>query len=313
MGQFCSALCGSNPCYVSIALKQPHGPYFGWMDNIMNQDVLKEEPDIHTWIQMVLGRHTWTNQLLYNDEEPTNIPIHSFPHHKGHTKGILLWNSEKIGWLVHSVPKYPEPLQLRKPFVVPIIAENQLLYGQSFCYVEMPIVSYHKILLAVYEMESSIYYTSLEPEHVTGRPNEQTVCENELYPNIFHLSKSSHWKKELYNDYLVERMGGKILAQTWMKPGLPSTKGVKNIKMLQLGDQEEYKTTQDHSKFCISMDARHPWVFIGDINRMESQTRRGGGGILIEDKNMWRALNRVIISYSEEDVENPNRVPTGCW
>jgi hypothetical protein len=56
------------------------------------------------------------------------------------------------------------------------------------------------------------------------------------------------------------------------------------------------------------MNCRHPWLFIGDINRMDSQFKRGGGGMLIEDKNLWKSVNRMIQNYTE-DVENPNKNP----
>ena len=307
MGQICS-LCGTDPYYVSIAMKQPHGTMCGWMDTNLRQNELRED-HIQTWIHMVCSRHTWNHQILYNDEEPDNIPEHSFPKRKGHTKGIVLWNSRTIGWLVHSVPKYPETIRLESPFMIPNISEPQLIYGQSFCYVEMNMSHYDNIISAIQNMESSIYYTTLPSETFLKRTlKENQVIEFELYPNVFHVSKSSVWDKELYQDYLAVRMNGPILVQTWMKNGLPSTPQVKNIKMMKLGEHEEYKTSQDHSKFAISMNCRHPWLFIGDINRMDSQFKRGGGGMLIEDKKLWQAVHRMVQNYTE-DIENPNRSP----
>jgi deoxyribonuclease-2 len=102
-------------------------------------------------------------------------------------------------------------------------------------------------------------------------------------------------------------MNSKILCQTWMKPGLDSKEYTKNIRNIKWNDEINYITSQDHSKYAISMNNSDKKVFIGDINRMESQYRRGGGGIIIKNNNLWNCFNKIIISYNEL-ILNPNNL-----
>ena len=77
------------------------------------------------------------------------------------------------------------------------------------------------------------------------------------------------------------------------------------MKNIQWPDGIEYSMSNDHSKYAVSMDSEHPWVFIGDINRMESQYRRGGGGILIKNIELWKRMNEILLSYTDI-LPNPN-------
>jgi hypothetical protein len=57
---------------------------------------------------------------------------------------------------------------------------------------------------------------------------------------------------------------------------------------------------QDHSKWGISTDAAAApnIVCIGDINRMTSQRKRGGGAVCILASNLWTALNTAITAHN---------------
>jgi deoxyribonuclease-2 len=301
-----------NIIYYSIALKKPDGKIYSYYDNELNNNSLLIKDNINEWIHDVYTKkkNKWLYQLLYNDEILDNI-IDNIPdnkifflNRKGHNKGILLWNNEKIGWLIHSIPKYPNKIKLDKEFKIEDIDEGQLIYGQSFVYIELDIKELNNILMQLKIMESNVYYTNYDKYNKIENP-ANIINELTLDDNIFHISKSSKWNKDLYDDYIRIFINSKILCQTWMKPGLDSTEHTKNIRNIKWDDNIHYITSQDHSKYAISMDKNKPWIFIGDINRMESQYRRGGGGLLIKDKNLWTAFNKIIVNYNELIV-NPN-------
>jgi hypothetical protein len=49
--------------------------------------------------------------------------------------------------------------------------------------------------------------------------------------------------------------------------------------------------THDHAKWGISTHSN--WVCVGDINRMISQRKRGGGTIAFQNEILWRGLSKT--------------------
>jgi hypothetical protein len=136
------------------------------------------------------------------------------------------------------------------------------------------------------------------------KEDNKIVNVHKMGENIFHLSKNSKWGKDLYEDFICEYISENIMCETWAKPSIPSSPRVKNVKTCRWSDVE-YSSTNDHSKYAVSMNEKNPWVFIGDINRMESQFRRGGGGLLIKNIDLWTRMNEIIVSFTEIH-QNPN-------
>lgn len=58
--------------------------------------------DIQDWIKSKIADSAWDGVLAYNDQ-PSKGNRGSY----GHAKGIMVWNKEFVGWLIHSVPQWP--------------------------------------------------------------------------------------------------------------------------------------------------------------------------------------------------------------
>jgi deoxyribonuclease-2 len=71
-----------------------------------------------------------------------------------------------------------------------------------------------------------------------------------------------------------------------------------NVLGMKVGTTE-FIYTQDHAKIGVSTNSKHPYVCVGDINRMESQRKRGGGTVCIEQKYIWSALDKSIVEVEE--------------
>lgn len=54
-----------------------------------------------------------------------------------HAKGVVLWSSHAVGWLVHSVPRWPQPPAAGR-LVLPPIEAPQTKLSQSFLFVVLP-------------------------------------------------------------------------------------------------------------------------------------------------------------------------------
>ena len=93
-----------------------------------------------------------------------------------------------------------------------------------------------------------------------------------------------------------------LYVETWRKnPGNPldsfcTKPSVENIDEIdykfhnsKLAGKFSYK--DDHSKWAISKNIYHPYVCVGDINRMESQYKRGGGTTCFQTPQVWKYLD----------------------
>lgn len=109
---------------------------------------------------------------------------------------------------------------------------------------------------------------------------------------------------ELYSTFISPQLDTPLIVETWRRGAggvLPSnctqTKAkdahdIMNVSEMSL-ELDNKATTgtwpylKDHSKWAISAESSKPYVCIGDINRMSSQLKRGGGTVCIKSKPVW--------------------------
>ena len=85
--------------------------------------------NINTWLkQFYTIDKKWNNWIVYNDELPKLNDEDNFITKKGHCKGIITWNENKISWLCHSLPKFPD-FNFDSNSINDI-NESELVYGQ---------------------------------------------------------------------------------------------------------------------------------------------------------------------------------------
>jgi deoxyribonuclease-2 len=139
-----------------------------------------------------------------------------------------------------------------------------------------------------------------------------------------HFAKNSQWDADLYEDLVAAALDVPLITETWMRPemdsychGVNATSGytVENSLVLDpsFGADAKhlsYSYTKDHSKWAVTNDdapypeglgagtSRHPvaprYACIGDINRQESQRKRGGGTACILDESVWFSLRSLV-------------------
>ena len=109
----------NNKLLYSVALKKPSTTeYIYWNSWKQTKEFqipfIHNENNINIWINNILNhtKQKWTSVIAYNDAPPSNFTTPSI--YYGHCKGILVWNADKIGWLIHSVPKFPISIELEE-------------------------------------------------------------------------------------------------------------------------------------------------------------------------------------------------------
>jgi len=64
----------------------------------------------------------------------------------------------------------------------------------------------------------------------------------------------------------------------------------------------KFATHKDHAKWAVAyseemtMPDAEKYVCIGDINRMETQKKRGGGTVCFVNQDLWKSFTAIIQS-----------------
>jgi len=277
----CYSSITCNAITLQVVLKLPHG------NNCVryHNGTFKLIGSIQDWIQ-TLYTFDWDGWVAYNDEtQLTN------KRSKGHCKGILTWNKNKIGWLIHSVPDFPT--NLTSTTISPILP-SELMYGQSFVYIEMKYTKekLEQVLQQIHWMDANIYLENNMPAMLSYFSTIEIKKMN-ISPKLSHHSKTHHHIIDIYGEYLCSLDKSKWYVETWRR-GCPIVKKTTNLHDINrlAWNFMCYKESQDHSKWAVSKK----YVWIGDLNRMESQLKRGGGGVLIRNPKMVKAFKSLIVS-----------------
>ena len=291
-----------------VALKLPHGTrgieYCEQSGGFINCT------DINVWLSQLYLNSEWTAWQVYNDDTnhistTTNDIDHK--HTKGHCKGIVAWNTKRISWLYHSVPNFPKFFDGK---IISDIESGELIYGQSFQYIE---INYSEqmitdILKQLHIMEAHIF--SSNSGHINNRLDKKwgqgTINPLKLSDTITHIAKSPDYHIDIYSDYLVKEYDHLWKVETWIRGhhileeptllddiSLNLSHKIIDITNLQF-EEIKWSEKQDHSKWATTAPlGSHYWI--GDLNRMTSQYKRGGGGFVCMDQNIASAFNKLII------------------
>ena len=246
--------------------------------------------------------------LLYNDEHPHGPT--SFD--KGHTKGLVVGDRNNSIWLIHSVPHYP-PFP-NETYSYPHTGH---LYGQTALCLSLGSDQLASVGRQLNYNTPFIYQTTIpawlsaypdmvraaQGKHIRRPPFFNTELVTTAQGEVFTtFAKYEKFGKDLYADLVAPMLRVPLLVETWPngKGKMPSRCSgpfiVENIDEMEFPelDDDDFKTTHDHAKWAISIDRKKPFVCIGDINRMETQRKRGGGTACFSNPTVWRTFKKSI-------------------
>ncbi len=249
-----------------------------------------------------------TGWILYNDEMPSDtkrLDSSSF----GHTKGVIAFDtaSKTAFWLLHSWPKFADPPASDMP--TPI-------YGQTYLCLSIDLATASKIADQMANHQEPQVYVPRIPASLdkkdplylltqTLNPNAAAdanviQCKSRGGLAFQVIAKNRKWNKDFWNDLVGPTLKADMDVETWIRGKIPpvldndgihKTFDVKYIDLSPLGVPWTWPETHDHAKWGITVDS--DWVCVGDINRMVSQEKRGGGTIAFQDQKLWEALSKT--------------------
>lgn len=249
-----------------------------------------------------------TGWILYNDEMPESVNREDSSAY-GHTKGVLVFDTAtNTGfWLLHSWPKYSDPGVKTMPTPK---------YGQTFLCISLDMDNLNAIAAQMIEHQTPQVFSPRIPEslstsdalyslaqQISTNPTADSSaldCTSRGGMAFKVIAKNHRWNKDFWNDLVGPTLSTDMDVETWIRGAIPSTQDsdgvhkvidVKYIDLNPLGFPWSWSETHDHAKWGIGVDS--DWVCIGDINRMISQEKRGGGTIAFQEPTLWAALSKT--------------------
>lgn len=270
----------------NVALKAPHGRDAQFVAE--GSDSWTPADSIDDWIATVMAGD-WTGHFVYNDEPAGEEPASG----GGHCKGVLVWSDDAAGWLIHSVPCWPAQMP------VDAIRVNETHFGQSFVWLKLERDALPGVFRQLRLMRANPCFSQGSDDMWSpmkrAPPVSARINSIELAPGVTHVSKHPKWGQDIF-EQLCDTFGGPCLAETWLRPEAPQTDNVSDVDHLTWpGTDVVYHESQDHSKWAVSVAGDAPWTYVGDLNRMTSQKHRGGGGVVIQDAELWRLMRSLVV------------------
>ncbi|HZS47117.1 MAG TPA: deoxyribonuclease II family protein [Blastocatellia bacterium] len=248
-----------------------------------------------------------TGHILYNDESPAAAKMHDNGN-LGHTKGVIAFDtaSKTAYWLLHSWPKFAEPKAKRDPTPK---------YGQTYLCISLDIETAATIANQMANhQEPQTYlceaanlpkdnplYVLTQPLNANAEGDSNVIDVKSIGGMPFKvIAKNRKWNKDFWNDLVGPTLKVDMDVETWIRGKIPpiadsdgihKTFDLKYINLGPLGAHWVWPETHDHAKWGISLHS--DWICVGDINRMISQRKRGGGTIAFQNEVLWKALSKT--------------------
>lgn len=258
----------------------------------------------------------------YNDEYPNGTTTST----GGHAKGVVATDGVTGMWLVHSVPRYPTV----PDYSYPTTGEQ---YGQSLVCMTLSAEGVEKVGELLVFNEPHFYYErnpllrlseqfpslerALKRQWRTEGPFQKDIELRTLGGKQFHLfGKSPRADIELYSDLVAPTLGVNLFVEAWrdgagnLPDSCDNNNKVFNVEQIAQPDFfVEFKTTGDHSKWAVSQETGiklhrwriggGDWICVGDINRQQSQHKRGGGTVCHKSSRVADLYRKLVANYEK--------------
>jgi deoxyribonuclease II len=284
---------------------------------VSNRNILKspyvlnsDEGALNKTLDLVfINPDSTTGYILYNDEMPGDVPGKDNGA-LGHTKGVLAFDAAtKTGyWLLHSWPKFAEPKAKADP--TPKYGQTYLCLSLTFDTLEQIAAlmidhqqpqTYLNRVDCLNNNEASPLYKLAQAANPNATGDSKALDRNTAGGMAFKvIAKNRLWNQDFWNGLVGPNLKDDMDVDTWIRgpvppvadtDGIHKTFDIKYINLGPLGIHMAWPETHDHAKWGITTHSN--WVCVGDINRMISQRKRGGGTIAFQNQILWQGLSKT--------------------
>jgi len=262
-------------------------------------------------------------QIMYNDAPPEEGEGKESSHW-AHAKGVIGMNKAEGFWLIHSIPKFAEVPSHKYDYPDSGRDNGQTALCISFNVAKEGADVINQLLM----MRPNIYLSETTAEVSAVVPNIQQLLAKKWPKGLdqdikeittvkgvnfqsFSRNKDQAGKDgDLYSKFIAPALKANLFVETWRRgAGNPleseckTPKKANNINKVKLTFEKgasvpastPWEYIKDHAKWAVSQDDGSPFTCIGDINRMESQFKRGGGSVCLNNKDVWNTMKASIV------------------
>ena len=248
-----------------------------------------------------------TGWILYNDEKPEGA-AGTDDGNLGHTKGVIAFDtgSGTAYWLLHSWPKFAAPAAPKDPTPE---------YGQTYLCLSLDIATARAIAAQMAEHQEPQTYLCRPAKLARTDPLFALTLPLNANPagdsNVLDaktaagmpfkvIAKNRQWDRDFWNDLVGPTLKADLDVESWIRGPIPpiadsdgihKTFDIKFVNLSALGANWAWPESHDHAKWGVTRQS--DWVCVGDINRMISQRKRGGGTIAFRNATLWKALSKT--------------------
>ncbi|KAJ8039056.1 Deoxyribonuclease-2 [Holothuria leucospilota] len=282
------------------------GVAFFYLDNfqqtfqLSNTSMEDLSQPIAQTLQQIYNSPSKIAHVMYNDQPPGGREQIDW----GHTKGVVAYDAKDGFWLMHTVPWFPRNDTYEWP-------EKAKHYGQTAVCVSLKSSEMETVAKQmqctrpyVYSNHTTDLFHSVFENVVKGLfgkcPSGSQIVQLQSLgmQNFTHYAKSKTYGKDIYFDLIAQDLKSDLLVETWRRStALPSNCSlpfhVNNIWALWFPSTAKFTYGKDHSKWAITSNERQI-ICMGDINRMSTQFKRGGGVLCSHLPSVWQQFNDTV-------------------
>ncbi|XP_035847097.1 deoxyribonuclease-2-beta-like [Sander lucioperca] len=277
--------------------------------------------------------------ITYSDQPPGCHAQEKF----GHSKGVVMMDKTTTGvWLLHSTPQFPFERDQNKFWPDSGAKNAQTFICVTFNYNTFQQIGEHLLDINAFTFDDHIpnnFHENLQKLRKTEnnkrppRVNEVKIQDLTSAGGTSFVTiakkqykaggKTPHDDKFVGDLYLTIAHGYNtdVKVQTWgcQKDCDGSYCGERQVIKIEsvktdLGNrlvkrEVEWKTTCDHSKWCVAKDNNNHLICIADVNRALSQYKRPGGGLCFIHQQASELFKGVI----DQTQPCPSLTTTGAF
>jgi deoxyribonuclease-2 len=256
---------------------------------------------------------------MYNDQPHSGDKVSSG---YGHSKGVIAYDGNSGIWLPHSTPEFPNTSK-KADFWFP---EDEVIYGQYFFCISLTTADLDQVAENMKYIRPYFFYDGFSAPHKKSLPNLAEALDGTYYSDaatnvatfkavgdsmtFTHLAKNVKWNGNLWSELVAPTLKEDFYVESWIRGSAVGNvcKPYKVLDVAELhvdapanenGDGWNWLESQDHAKWGVGLSATKKWFCVGDINRMTTQEKRGGGALCFQDAVVWGKMSGAVVDHEK--------------